>query len=1018
MQLRLLGPSQLWANGRTVPLGGPKQRALLALLALRAGEVVPRDRLIEALWGEAPHAGMDQRLYVQISRLRTAMREGGADPSLLERVDGGYRLRLAGWSLDVHEAERLVEEGRCALAEGRAEEAAETLGAAVDLWRGPPLTDLADDPGSQGDVRRLEELRVAALEDRLAAELALGRDSRLVPDLRRLVAEYPLRERLCGQLMLALYRCGRQREALDAYRDLRRDLVEQLGIEPGPELRELQREILTHDSALAAGPTGPRLLLMPKRARRLPIIGATAIGLAAAVVAVGLLVRSGDDDGPAVPAPGNSLAAIDSASGRVAEVISVGRSPVSVTVGGGAVWVLNADDRTISRIGLTDGSRRVLATGTTPTDLAAGAGALWVGASGGGRRVGAFTSRLLRLDLAAGTIRGSVALPRGRVEGPTGRPHQLAVARDAVWAVGGNGEVSRIDRAAGRVTATVPGLRARSIALGGDSLWALRGDGAAVVRVNTRTARAAQTVKIAATRLDDISAGAGAVWAADSLDGTLWRIDPGPRPVTRTIPVGVGADAVAAASGAVWVLNSLRGTIVRLDPVRNRVVRTTLLGGTPRALAVGGGRVWVAIGGDAAPGAAELPVRAGALPGPPCGRVLAGGRSPDLLIASDLPLQGGLLQTEPMANAVAFVLRQHRFRAGRFSIGYQSCDDSTAESGISDPRTCEANAKAFGRVSRVIGVVGPYDSGCAAAEIPILGRAPGGPLALVSPTNSDIGLTRRDPLGASGSLARLYPSGVRNYARVYPTDAAEGAADAELARRLGLRRLAVLDDGEPHGRTLATFVSREARRGHLRVVLRARWRPGDGPLRAVADRVARVRADGVFLGGALGADGGRFVRLLRARLGTGGALIAPASFGPLFALWDLSGGASRGMYVSTTGLPVERLPAAGRRFARAFEATQPGVPVDAQPVYAAQATEVLLGAIARSNGTRSSVTRQLLATRIRNGLLGSFRIDRSGDSSLQPVTILRVRRRTGVSEIAGFEGGAIRGVIVPAARPN
>jgi DNA-binding SARP family transcriptional activator len=203
MHLLLLGPLELWANGQAAPLGGSRQRALLALLALRAGEVVPRDRIIEALWGEAPPEGAAHRLDVQVSRLRASMRKAGADPALLETAGGGYRLRLNEWALDVHEAERLVEQGRRALAEGLVQEAAETLRAALDLWRGPMLLDLANDPASQTDARRLEELRVSALEDRIEAELALGRHLDLVPELHQLVAEHPLRERLRAQLMSA-----------------------------------------------------------------------------------------------------------------------------------------------------------------------------------------------------------------------------------------------------------------------------------------------------------------------------------------------------------------------------------------------------------------------------------------------------------------------------------------------------------------------------------------------------------------------------------------------------------------------------------------------------------------------------------------------------------------------------------------------------------------------------------------------------------------------------------------------
>lgn len=1017
MHIRLLGPVELWANGRQVPVGGKKQRAFIALLATRLGEVVPRGRIVEALWGEEPPEGAGHRLDVQVSRLRSSLRDAGADAEVLETVAGGYRLRLPDDAVDSREAERLVDAGRRALADGRPEEALESLRSGLDLWRGEALAELLDDTSALAEAGRLEDLRVGAREERFEAELALGRHAGVIGALQVLVTEHPLRERPRAQLMLALYRSGRQREALDVYRDIHRELVEQLGMEPGPELQRLEHAVLTHDASLSAPPepASPReVTRQPQSAGRR--LGRQALVAAAAgvllVAAVAVVASSGDPaPAPLVPVTGNSLAAVDPASGRVTDVVPVGQAPTSVTVGEGAVWTLNADDQTISRVDPETLSARAVATGSTPTDVAAGAGGLWVGASTGEGEVGAQPSRVVRLDPGDGTVRATVRLPPSPAEGPTGLPHQLAVDAESLWAIGEGGAVSRIDPTAGRILATVPGLQARAIALGEGSVWALPTDGTAVVRIEPRAARVAQTVRIPATRLDDIAVGAGAVWAADALDGTVWRIEPGPRPITRTIPVGKGVHAVAAARNSVWALNSLNGTLSRIDPVRNRVVGVTPLGGTPRGLAMGAGRVWVAVGGNAVPAAEPVRERA-TLPHPACGPLLSGTERPDLIIASDLPLQGGLLQTEPIAAAITYVLRQHRFRAGRYRIGYQSCDDSTAQSGISDPRTCEANAKAFARAERLVGVVGPYDSQCAAIMIPIANRSPRGPLALISPSSTDIALTRRDPVGPGGTLERLYPSGVRSFARVAPNDGAQAAAAVLLARQLGLQRLAVLDDGASPGQPLAALVARNARESGLALSLRARWHPGPAAIEKVANRVSRSGADAVFLGGVLGSDGGGLVSALRS-LSPPPTLIAPESFGPVFGLWDLSGGDARGMYVSVTGLPVNRLPEPGRQFVRDLGETQPGLPVTGQAVYAAQATEVLLAVITGSDGTRESVTEGLLKTRIRDGLIGSFGFDRFGDSTSQPVTILRVRRRSGVSKVSGYEGAAIDRVITP-----
>ena len=532
------------------------------------------------------------------------------------------------------------------------------------------------------------------------------------------------------------------------------------------------------------------------------------------------------------------------------------------------------------------------------------------------------------------------------------------------------------------------------------------------MRIAPGTARVVQRVKLPATRLDDIAVGAGAVWVADSLDGAVWRVEPGPRPITRTIPVGTGVHAVTTAGESVWALDSLHGTLSRIDPVRNRVVRVTPLGGTPRGLAAGEDRIWVAVGGTAAPAAEPVRESAQVLPAPACGPVTAGSEPPDLLIASDLPLQGGLLETESLVGAITYVLRQHDFRAGEHRVGYQSCDDSTPQSGISDPRTCEANAKAFASEEQLVGVVGPFDSQCAEIMIPIANRASPGALTLISPSATNIRLTRRDPVAPGGTLERLYPSGVRNFARVITSDAALAPATVELIRQLGLQRVAVLDDGAEPGLPLATLVERGADDAGLAVVLRDRWQPGEAAIDEMARRVSRSGAEAVYLGGLLGSNGAGLVSALRA-LDPAPTLIGPESFGPVFALWDFSGGDARGMYLTITGLPTERLPDAGRRFVRELGETQPGVPVTEPAVYAAQATEVLLAAIASSDGTRESVTEEVLNTEIRDGLIGSFGFDRFGDATSQPVTVLRVQRRSGVSDVSGFEGAAIDRVISP-----
>jgi DNA-binding SARP family transcriptional activator len=251
MDFRILGPVEVRAESRPLAVAGGRQRALLALLLLRAGEPVSRDRVIADLWGERPPDGAVKTVQAIVSRLRRAL---GGDAARLVSSAAGYRLRVEPGELDLARFERLCEDGRRALAAGRHERAAARLRAALEEWRGPPLADVASEPFAPPEIARLEDLRAAAVEDRVEADLAMGRGAELVGELEGLVAREPLRERLRGQLMLALYRAGRQGEALDAYREAVRTLDAELGLHPGPELERLQQAILAHDPALLHTP--------------------------------------------------------------------------------------------------------------------------------------------------------------------------------------------------------------------------------------------------------------------------------------------------------------------------------------------------------------------------------------------------------------------------------------------------------------------------------------------------------------------------------------------------------------------------------------------------------------------------------------------------------------------------------------------------------------------------------------------------------------------------------------------
>ena len=277
MEFRILGPLEVWHEGRPVQIGGAKERALLAFLLLHAGEPVSVDRLIDELWGDSPPATARKSVQVRVAGLRRVVR----GDVLLTRGDA-YVVRLKRNQLDLHRFEQLLSDGDHALAAGDPSAAVATLHEALALWRGPALADFAYESFAQAAIARLEELRVHALELRIEAQLDLGLHARAIVELQDLVAAHPFRERLRAQLMLGLYRDGRQSEALDIYRHTREEFVAELGIEPGPTLQKLQQAILRQDPALEGPVPAPErsILVGPQDARRLAELVAVAEPLA------------------------------------------------------------------------------------------------------------------------------------------------------------------------------------------------------------------------------------------------------------------------------------------------------------------------------------------------------------------------------------------------------------------------------------------------------------------------------------------------------------------------------------------------------------------------------------------------------------------------------------------------------------------------------------------------------------------------------------------------------------------
>ena len=366
-----------------------------------------------------------------------------------------------------------------------------------------------------------------------------------------------------------------------------------------------------------------------------------------------------------------------------------------------------------------------------------------------------------------------------------------------------------------------------------------------------------------------------------------------------------------------------------------------------------------------------------------------GAGSPEVLVVADLPRPPEVrAMTTPMINAMKLALEKHSYRAGTHRVALQVCDDAIQGTTIPvyDEATCRANARHYVANASVIGVIGPLTSTCAKLEVPILNRASGGPVAVVSPSNTDVGLTRPPLHAVKGEPAIYHPTGPRNCARVIPADDIQAAGDALAARSLGVKRVYVLYPREYEVPLVLDFV-RAADTLRIPILGHGSWEPGQASYARLADRIARTGADGVFIAGDSDTGGVRLLRDLRTRLGPDTQFLATSDFDPPAAL--LASAPAEGMTISQPGPLGEHLTRAGKRFAASFS-KKFGTEPTSFALSSAQAIDVMLDAIARSDGTRASVTRRLFDTRVTNGILGSFWITPTGDTSLNAITIHRV----------------------------
>lgn len=382
-----------------------------------------------------------------------------------------------------------------------------------------------------------------------------------------------------------------------------------------------------------------------------------------------------------------------------------------------------------------------------------------------------------------------------------------------------------------------------------------------------------------------------------------------------------------------------------------------------------------------------------ALPASSCSDIYyEGDGDPDYIIASDLPLQGsGRTQTVQMTEAIKFILKQHDFKAGDYKIGYQSCDDATAQQGKWASEKCSANANAYAQNKSVIGVIGTFNSGCAEIIIPVLNRAPDGPVAMVSPANTYVGLTHGGAGTAAGEPDKYYPTGTRNYIRIVAADDFQGAADAVLTQDLGKKNVYILNDKEAYGQGVANNYRNAATQLGIGIAGFSAWNGKASSYTGLATKIKQSGADAVFLGGLICENGGKVIKDLRSVLGNDVTLIAPDGFTPISAVVDGAGKAAEGIYVSVAGQPNENLGPTGKKFVQDFGATQAGGQVDPYSAYAAQSAEVLLTAIENSDGTRGDVAAQLLQTKVTDGIIGSFQINAVGDTNANPVTMYLIK---------------------------
>jgi YVTN family beta-propeller protein len=550
MEFGVLGRLEVVVDDVPVALGGSKQRTLLAYLLLNANAVVSADQLVDVLWGEEPPATATHTLHVYVSQLRKLLRDG--DGVELVTEGRGYALRLAPEALDLTRFLRRSEAGRRALTTGDLELAATELREALAIWRGDPLSDLPYDGLPAHEMARLHELRLGALEDRVEADLGLGRHADLIGELNALVASNPLRERVRGQQVIALYRSGRQAEALQSLRAFRQVLGTELGIDPGHDLQRLEVQVLQQDPELdwhpspatapSAGPNLSTAQVAPVRRGRTrlwALVGAVVV--VAGVLALVLALWGSEQPPPTVIDP-NAVGRIDPATAELeVSIPTAGVAPGALAWANGSLWVANTNSGTVARI--DPASNRVIESVPTdgaPTDLAAGEGAVWV--------LNGLEGEVRAIDPRTNEPTATVAVP----EGSGG----IAVGAGFVWVANTiDKTVTKINPATGTVVDSIPlgpprTGRPKAIAVGDGALWVGDELSPGMWEIQVSTGAVVETPSLLGAAPSSILVdGDGAVWVAAYGEDMVCVVDPSSLQVTP-YEVGRGPTDLAAGAGA------------------------------------------------------------------------------------------------------------------------------------------------------------------------------------------------------------------------------------------------------------------------------------------------------------------------------------------------------------------------------------------------------------------------------------------------------------------------------------